>query len=222
MAGDKRLITENFMRLNFGAYAKAGHTPGTDDLIMLDYLNTRTRYNVEITGIAADKQLPSQEQVIPPIGGSYLGGKIAYFLQSGDPGYDSMVTHGIIAADADEATSLSWFTSSLVTGATSQAIGAGITNTNTIVAICGRVYGYAARTCEEKTTNGYTDWCLPSYNEVAKLYLNRVAIGGFTTSSYWTSTEISGTNAYSVRFSDYFWQSSAKTSATKVRAIRYF
>jgi hypothetical protein len=36
------------------------------------------------------------------IGDSYQGGSIANILQSGDPGYDANVTHGIIAANINQ------------------------------------------------------------------------------------------------------------------------
>jgi hypothetical protein len=55
------------------------------------------------------------------------------------------------------------------------------------------------------------------------MYNNRVAIGGFAAGSYWSSTEDNANNAFTINFAvSAAYISSAKTSLTKVRAIRYF
>ena len=70
---------------------------------------------------------------------------------------------------------------------------------------------------------GYTDWFLPSKEELNILFLNRAIIGGFGNYGYWSSTEASDYFAWSQAFvvngSQYFQN---KNSSGFVRAIRSF
>jgi hypothetical protein len=62
MAGDNRLVTENFLRLNFTP--KSGITAGTNDLIAMSCDQIKTRYLVSISGITSTgTRLPSQNQL---------------------------------------------------------------------------------------------------------------------------------------------------------------
>jgi hypothetical protein len=165
------------------------------------------------------------------IGESYQGGKVAYIFQSGDPSYVAGEVHGIIAAPSDICNAVAWGCTSDLNGAAGTALGTGTQNTNDIVTYCG-TSGTPARLCFEwtLTENGvtYKDWFLPSLDELNKLYQNTAAIGGFYTSTgyyYWTSSEISAANAYTIHFLNGTATGSAKTSSTskyRARAIRYF
>jgi hypothetical protein len=51
---------------------------------------------------------PANTMATVTIGQAALGGKIAYILQSGDPGYDPNVQHGLVATTADISTGVDW------------------------------------------------------------------------------------------------------------------
>lgn len=132
------------------------------------------------------------------VGDTYGGGKVAYILVAGDPGYDANTPHGLIAATSDQSNGIRWYNGSYTTtGATGTAIGTGLANTNTIITSQkGTTTSYAAGKARAYTGGGYTDWYLPSKDELNKLYLNRSKIGGFKTATYWSSSEYASDNAW--------------------------
>ena len=156
------------------------------------------------------------------VGQIYQDGILAYILQQGDPGYDANVQHGLIAAPYDQSTGIEWDNgSNIATGAAGIAIGTGNANTNTIVSIKG-AGSYAAKLCYDLVLGGYSDWYLPSKNELNKLFLNRVAIGGFATSPYWSSTESSSNYAWHQCFSNGYQSNTNMGNIYHVRAVRAF
>jgi len=164
------------------------------------------------------------------IGKPYMGGVIAYIFQSGEPGYVSGETHGIIAATEDQSTSIIWclppYQNSSISNLAKE-LGTGLTNTNTLISINDPanegLVTYAAGLAKAHRGGGFDDWYLPSLDELYKLYLNHEQIGGFQIQSnaYWSSSG-NGYNAWLV----FFWVGDQFYNDTHfdycVRAIRNF
>ncbi len=161
---------------------------------------------------------------IPPsIGNVYGGGKVAYILQPGDPEYVEGEVHGIVAATSDLNPEY-WGCEGIdIPGADGYSIGTGYQNTIDIVSGCSTP-DIAARVCYNLTLNGFSDWYLPSIDELGKLYLKKNTIGGFISAYYWSSTEQSALKAWAKHFSSGTQSPEFKQQSLGVqtRAIRKF
>jgi hypothetical protein len=158
------------------------------------------------------------------VGDSYQGGKIAYLLKSGDPGYDANTPHGLIAAPSDQSSGIKWWNGSFVlTNTVDYSFGSGNANTNTIISIQGNG-SYAAKLCADLTLDGYSDWYLPSLNEIEQICKNKDLVGGFANAFYWTSTEHGTNYAYGWKFQSTvgYEGTDYKNTDHPVRAIRSF
>ena len=185
------------------------------------------------TGYGTQMSLKSADYTI---GESALGGKIAYLLQSGDPGYDPATTHGLVATNADISSVYSrWAVNNIlamfcqstdVPGAAGILIGTGNQNTIEIVSFfssnsCSNAEVAASR-CWDLVQGGYSDWYLPSKDEMYKLYLNRASITGFSSNAYWTSSEYSDTHAWFQDVSDGGQSPIYKVNPFYIRPVRSF
>jgi hypothetical protein len=134
------------------------------------------------------------------------------------------VPHGLIAAPSDQGSAQWGCYATLISGADGTAIGTGNQNTIDIIMNGCSTEGIAARLCGDLVLGGYSDWYLPSKDELNQLYLNKVAIGGFASNYYWSSTEFNFNTitAWRQNFSNGLQDSYFKNGNSSVRAVRAF
>jgi transcriptional regulator CtsR len=132
-------------------------------------------------------------QYIPSIGENYKGGIVFYLDGNGG---------GLVCAETDQSSG-QWGCYGTSISGTGTGIGTGAANTAAIVAGCSES-GIAARICNNLVLNGYSDWFLPSKDELNLMYQNLklAGIGGFADSGYWSSSENSSNNAWKQNFNN--------------------
>lgn len=111
-----------------------------------------------------------------------------------------------------------------------KAIGTGTQNTVKILNGCSEEHN-AAELCVNSTKEGYTDWFLPSIDELHKIYLNFAAIESTVLINhgeslrgkwYWSSSEVNRTHSWLQEFNNGNQANEYKSSNYFVRAVRYF
>jgi len=156
-------------------------------------------------------------------GDSYQGGKVVYVFQSGDPGYVDGQVHGIIATLSDMPGTAVWGCSGTgISGSDGTAFLTGFQNTEDFIKGCTTA-GTAPRYCNDLVTGGYSDWYLPSVDEMVKVIGAKNYIGGINDNAYyWSSSERSTDTAYRVLGTGGTYYAQTKTSSYSVRCIRTF
>ncbi|MEQ1745972.1 MAG: DUF1566 domain-containing protein [Saprospiraceae bacterium] len=168
------------------------------------------------------------------LGTLHEGGYVFYVDETGQ--------HGLAAAPADVTVSPSmgpgstWFwnsgNGSSVNEANGTAVGVGYDNTRTIV---DQTDDYedlrAAWVCHELVADGYSDWFLPSKDELSLMYQNLrlQGIGNFVTtindsSDYWSSSSVfsDSDEAWYINFGSGTVASTEKNNNKRVRPVRAF
>ena len=231
-------ITSYTATSNPGAITGTVSQEGSGDITVTG-LTTGTGYTFTVTatntiGTSAPSAVSSSVVPAPlQVGDFYQGGVVFHLFVLGETGYVSGETHGLIAAVQDQSSGIRWYKGSYVTtGATNTAVGTGATNTTTIISVQGATEtSYAAGLARAYTGGGYTDWFLPSKDELNKMYTNRATINTTAASNsgsdfsnwyYWSSTENDGGNAWAQHFLSGYQYGVNKYSTRNVRAVRAF
>ncbi|MFT6065624.1 MAG: hypothetical protein ACJAQX_001498 [Polaribacter sp.] len=191
------------------------------------YVNKNGAVNTSF-GLSATGAVIAVKSPPPPAIGDFRDGGVVFWVDPADN------THGLVCAIEDQSGGIRWYNGSLIkTGATGTAIGTGSTNTTAIIANQGPVAtSYAAGLARDYDGGGYTDWFLPSKDELNEMYLNKATINStaaansgsnFATAVYWSSTEI-GSGGASVQYFGNGFQSNSnkKSTVSIVRAVRAF
>jgi hypothetical protein len=232
---------------------------GNTNSVTLQYVTTGSKtvtINYTDNGCTAASATSSTSTTVSTplaIGDAYQGGRIAYFFQSGDPGYVSGETHGLIAALADigavwstaieqcygsgdaltSCLSASIYTNADAVASRTAALAMGMGQANTTVIIARHNAGsvskasYAAGICDDYTnvdsgTGVYSDWYLPSYNELNKLRINKLPIFNYNNGNIWSSSENSDNTAWTLRFDNSNDYAASKASDIYFRPVRNF
>jgi hypothetical protein len=164
------------------------------------------------------------------VGTTYQGGIIFYVFQSGNPGYVAGETHGLIASltDLNSGANADWKNNGGWNDiATGTGLGTGLANTNAIISKHGTGTGYAAGMARAHNGGGYTDWYLPSKDELNLMYLNigpAAPNNKMVGNTYWSSSQVDS-DSYSA-WDQYFHDGSKRVRFKDVpmfvRAIRTF
>ena len=215
-------ITETLSQSGSGSITVTGLTNATAYTFTVTATNA---IGTSVASAASNSVIPASEQV----GDFYGGGVVFYIFVEADAGYVAGETHGLIAAVADQSSGIQWYNGSfLTTGATGTAVGTGSANTDAIILVQGPVAtSYAAGLARAYTDGTYTDWFLPSKDELNQMYINKTtleAVSGFTAFSgyYWSSTEYDTNNVWGQDFSANYQSADGKHYTGNVRAVRAF
>ncbi len=130
------------------------------------------------------------------------------------------------ASSGDQGSSTAWWSGTAIniTGAKATAVGTGKANTVAIVSAQGTSTNYAARVCDQLVLGGYSDWFLPSRDELKSMYyaLKSAGLVNFGFFYYWSSSQNAADTAYNENFYSGGTYSYTTSQALGIRAVRSY
>lgn len=201
------------------------------DATLFDYeTNSSIAATISVNGAINNSTITVNLNNVNEIGDFNYGG-IVFWIDPTDS------NKGLVCAVNDQSTSIVWgdLNAPEVTG-TSTSIGSGVPNTDLIIASKGSGTTHAAGVARLYNAGGYTDWSLPSNDELTEIYNNKTIINATATANsgeifqegenlgarYWVSN-MSGANG---NFLFNFYSGSVNgvwpINARNVRAVRAF
>lgn len=161
--------------------------------------------------------------------GEEFGGGIIFQLWKDNNGTE----HGLIVAKKDQSVAQEWSNVNItLIGTNAQSTWDGEGNTAAIIAQSGHINS-AAKLCDDYSASGFTDWYLPSIDELKTLYQNRfhvnrasayvLGLNQIGNETYLSSTEYSTSIVWALNLG-YGTPESNRTKSEKlfVRSIRNF
>jgi hypothetical protein len=188
-------------------------------------------YATNSNGIAYGNQVTFTSKGLVSIGDLFQGGIVAHIIQPGEQGYVSGEQHGLIALPYDYYATVRWCGNSsssyqIASSLTTNWVGDGGTNTSAIFDSCVSIETGAIQMAQNLIANGYSDWHLPSFNElVIAMNNNSLANLSFSSSYYWSSTQANNAQARIVGYNSNGNNPMGSQNITvpqKARAFRYF
>ena len=159
--------------------------------------------------------------------GEYFEGGIVFHIYRDSVG----IEHGLIVSHSDLSMDSQWSSIDTLIGNNAKSTWNGLSNTQAI-SNDTTILISAAKACKNLVQANYSDWYLPSIDELYIMFSHRFDINRRLSqvngsqliglSSYWSSTELDKTDALSVNYLSGTIAQDAKSTMKKVRAIRKY
>lgn len=211
--------------------------PATGELSVLDAGLFDFETNPTITAIISSSEAMNTATVTVNLAnvneiGDYNYGGVIFWIDPTDN------TKGLVCAVTDQSSSIRWHDTQQpsITGTTSISLQTGSTNTDFIIASLGS--NFAAGVARAYNGGGFTDWFLPSVDELKEMSNNRAAIDATATANsgtalvadpwsvstgYWSSSQESNPGrVYLVNLLVAGESAGFATNIARVRAVRAF